>query len=203
MNRLLKYLGITAGVVVLAVAGMVADVQLRYADRIHEVSTATEKPVAIVLGAAVTRAGEPSDALRDRILTAVDLYKAGKVQSLFMTGDNGAFHIDEISVMAKTAREAGVPEEAIRTDGQGYRTYESCKRAVQEFGITSALVVTQRFHLGRALYLCNGLGMNADGVSADRQTYVRIKYFWIRDLAASLKAFWDVHISSPSSPLRT
>lgn len=191
--------------ILIAIAGVlciaaVLDVQLRYIRRIFDTEHAPHKPVAIVLGAAVRPDGEPSDALRDRILTGADLYHAGKVDALFMTGDDGAFHVDEIKVMAETAREAGVPERAILTDGHGYRTYESCKRAVQEFNITSALVITQRFHLGRALYLCRSFGMDADGVTADRQSYVRIVYFWSRDLASSLKAWWDLHIQSPASP---
>ncbi|MBE7524845.1 YdcF family protein [candidate division WWE3 bacterium] len=156
---------------------------------------------AIILGASVLRDGTPSDALRDRILSGVDLYNAGLVEELLMTGDDGAFHIDEISSMKETAMRAGVPEQKILTDGHGYRTYESCKRAIEVYGVSDAIVVTQRFHLGRALFLCNELGVDAIGFVADRQTYIRSRYFWIRDLASSAKAFYDVYIQPPKPPV--
>jgi SanA protein len=201
MNRFFKSFIVALSAAIVSTVGVISIVQLSNLGRIHSVETAPTAPVAIVLGASVLSSGEPSDALRDRILTGVDLYRAGKVQSLFMTGDDGAFHVDEISVMVRTAEEAGVPSEAIKTDGHGYRTYESCKRATKEFGITSAIVITQRFHLGRALYLCRGFGMDAQGVTADRQSYIRIRWFWVRDLLSSAKAFWDIHVIPPASPI--
>lgn len=202
MNRFFKIAATSVAVAALLCVGMILDVQLRHINRIHErIEDAPTKPIAIVLGASVMRDGTPSDALKDRILTAAALYRTGKVEALLMTGDDGAFHVNEISVMAATAREAGVPERAILTDGEGYRTYESCKRAVQTLNIRSALIITQRFHLGRALYLCRSFGMDAEGVVADRQSYVRIAYFWLRDLASSAKAFWDIHVISPKSPV--
>jgi SanA protein len=197
-----RTLAIFAGAFVIATSAMVAEVQLRYAAKIASTSaSAGPAPVAIVLGASVKPDGTPSDALRDRILTGVDLFKAGRVERLLMTGDDGRFHVDEVDAMKKTAVDAGVPENAIDVDGRGYRTYESCKRAHDEFKITDAVVVTQRFHLGRALYLCNELGINASGAIADRQTYVKNTQFWIRDLLSSAKAFWDIHIHRPASPV--
>lgn len=178
-------------------------VQLKYADRIKtSLDETPNRPVAIVLGASVKKDGTPSAALEDRILTAVDLYKAGKVDSLLMTGDDGRFHINEIQTMVRVAREAGVPDSVIRTDGHGYRTYESCKRAHDVFGVTEAVVVTQRFHLGRALYLCNRLGVDAVGLAADRRTYDLAASFWLRDLAASVKAFVDVNLVAPKPPVQ-
>ena len=202
IKRLLKITALVITFCALVTAFAILYVQFRYIGNMYSVDAAPKKPTAIILGASVTKAGEPSDALRDRIQTGVDLYRAGKVEALFMTGDDGAFHIDEIAVMAQTAREQGIPDEAIKTDGHGYRTYESCKRAVQEFNIRDALVVTQRFHLGRALYLCRSFGMEAEGVVADKQHYVRITWFWMRDFLSSAKAFWDVHVQVPVPPIR-
>ncbi|HWR00199.1 MAG TPA: ElyC/SanA/YdcF family protein [Candidatus Methylomirabilis sp.] len=195
---------VIVGLVLIAVATIAAlfAVQFLYADRIrtsqHDVP---HQPVAIVLGASVKQDGTPSAALEDRILSGVDLYKAGIVDSLLMTGDDGQFHINEIKTMVRVAREAGVPDKAIRTDGHGYRTYESCKRAHDVFGVTDAVVVTQRFHLGRALYLCNRLGIDTIGYAADRRSYDLVVSFWLRDLLSSLKAFIDVNLVSPKPPV--
>ncbi|MEK7473409.1 MAG: ElyC/SanA/YdcF family protein [Patescibacteria group bacterium] len=156
---------------------------------------------AIVLGASVKQDGTPSDALEDRVMEAVDAYMDGKVRTLLMTGDDGAFHINEVETMARVAREAGVPSEDIVVDGQGYRTYESCKRATEKYEIKEAVVVTQRFHLSRALFLCSAFGMDVQGLPADRRTYQRIGFFFGRDLLASFKAFWDVHVWPPKSPV--
>ncbi len=181
---------------------VIAVVQLLYIPKIIRTpSRIHDEPVAIVLGASVNRDGTPSDALRDRILTGVDLYKQQRVYALLLSGDNGKFHTDEVDVMKKTAMAAGVPEKDIYIDGEGYRTFESCKRAIEKFRVTQAVVVTQRFHLGRALFLCNELGIDAVGVTADRETYVNSRWFWIRDLFASAKAFWDIYVHRPKSPV--
>ena len=96
-----------------------------------------------------------------------------------------------------------VPLAAILVDREGFRTYESCKRAVQEFSITNAIVVTQRFHLARSLFLCRQFGMSVQGLPADRQPYVKIFVFSVRELLASVKATLDVFVYPPSSPVET
>lgn len=156
---------------------------------------------AIVLGASVKQDGTPSDALYDRVITGVELYKDNIVEKLLMTGDDGKFHANEVATMKRIAVEEGIPEEDVLVDGQGYRTYESCKRAKQVFNITDAVVVTQRFHLGRAVYLCSSFGIQTFGAPADRQSYQRITYFWARDLTASFKAWWDINIQEPKPPV--
>lgn len=201
-KQLLKTLTITVLIVGVNVfIFSVLIVQLLYASKIHTSTDVMGEPVAIVLGASVMQNGTPSVALRDRIMRGVELYKSGRVQTILMTGDDGLFHIDEISVMKRVAMDAGVPETAIWTDGHGYRTYESCKRAIREFGITDAIVVTQRFHLGRALFLCNELGMDAVGVTADEERYEKKLSFWMRDLLSSVKAFSDVYVFAPQPPV--
>jgi vancomycin permeability regulator SanA len=187
---------------IIACAGVILFVQYRYASRIHYATYGlAHAPVAIVLGASVKNDGTPSDALRDRVDTGADLFHQGVVDSILMTGDDGQFAVNEIKAMVTAAREDGIPEQAIQTDGHGYRTYESCKRAHDFFGVTQAIVVTQRFHLGRALYLCNSLGIDSTGYVADRQPYVRIIWFWIRDFISSVKAFSDIVIVKPKPPV--
>jgi SanA protein len=186
----------------LALALMVANVQWAEADRIRANLDAVEpRPYAVVLGASVKKDGTPSDALRDRVMTGVELYKSGKARKILMTGDDGKFHVDEVSAMRKLAIDAGIPSEDILVDGHGYRTYESCKRASQIFDVKQAIVVTQRFHLGRALYLCSHFGMEVQGIAADKQKYEGAVSFFIRDMLASVKAWWDVNVWAPPPPV--
>jgi vancomycin permeability regulator SanA len=104
--------------------------------------------------------------------------------------------------MKALAEREGVSSTDILLDGHGYRTYESCKRAVQNFGVTSTVVITQRFHLARALYLCDSFGLEVQGLPADRQGYKSIVVFTLRDLLASAKAWWDINIWTPESPVK-
>lgn len=170
-------------------------------DQALSIDWVSPAPVAMVLGASVKLDGTPSDALRDRVTVGVELYKQAKVRTLLMTGDDGEFHANEVATMKRLAMEAGVPESAILVDEHGYRTYESCKRAVEVFGVKQGIIVTQRFHLPRALYLCSHLGMKGVGVSADLQSYERIVFFTARDFASSLKAWWDINITTPAPPV--
>lgn len=174
---------------------IVMNVQTKHLD---DIVTSTSEltstaPYAILLGASIKADGTPSDALQDRLTVGVELYKSQKVEKLLVTGDDGGNRSNEVEAMKKYLLEQGVPEEAIMVDGQGYRTYESCKRAHDEFKIEKAVVVTQRFHMGRALYLCDALGVESAGVTSDLQPYVRSTFFWTRDLVASVLAFWDIN----------
>ncbi|MCE9586202.1 YdcF family protein [Candidatus Uhrbacteria bacterium] len=182
------------------VGGVIVYVQLSRANVIGWDKTPVE--YALVLGASVKQDGTPSDALYDRIATAVELYNDDYVQKLLMTGDDGKFHANEVAVMKRVAMELGVPESDILVDGQGYRTYESCKRAHEVLGIEEAVIVTQRFHLARALYLCgNFMKVSVQGRAADKQSYQRITFFWARDLLSSFKAWWDINVQEPKPPV--
>ena len=155
--------------------------------------------VALVLGAGLNRDGSPGLVLRDRVETAIDLYNSGKVEKILMSGDNTSFNYDEPGAMQSFAIEMGVPEEDIVLDYAGRRTYDSCYRAKAIFGVDKLIVVTQAYHLPRALFLCNAFDIEADGIPADDSHYRRryYTYWWIREILASLKAYWDVYISHP------
>lgn len=167
--------------------------------RIHGAAEAPVQRAAIVFGAGLWRDGTPSTVLRDRIATAADLYFAGKVEKLLMSGDNRFEYYNEPGAMRDYAMRLGIPEEDIVLDYAGRRTYDTCYRAREIFGLQQAILVTQRFHLPRAIYTCNALGVDAWGVPADRRDYHRFALtFWhIRELGATMTALWDVHIAKP------
>lgn len=127
--------------------------------------------VALVFGAGLNGRGGPSAILYDRVATAADLYKARKVDKLLMSGDNSDPSYNEVEVMRRTAVSLGVPNKDIVLDYAGFNTWDSCYRAREIFSLKSATLVTQKFHLPRALHSCNHLGIKSVGVSADRQPY--------------------------------
>lgn len=157
------------------------------------------RPLAIVFGAGLTRNGTASPVLRDRIHAAAELYFAGKVEKLLMSGDNSTQYYNEPAAMRQYALELGIPDQAIVLDYAGRRTYDTCYRARQIFGVEQAILVTQGFHLPRALYLCNALGVDGIGVAADNFTYRRVSllYWNLRELAATVTALVDVHLTRP------
>ncbi len=202
MKMWLKRIALILAVCAAIPLAMMLDVQLENISKLApSVEAVQPAPTAIVLGAAIQGNDEPSDALRDRLLVAQDLYQRHLVSSILVSGDDGKYRADEVKVMKTFLLDHDVPGSAIMEDGEGYRTYESCKRAVQTFGVKKAIVITQRFHIGRALYLCNHLGLDATGVSSDLESYRRIDYFIVRDLAASVEAWWDINVHAPKSPV--
>lgn len=157
------------------------------------------KPIAIVYGAGLWWDGTPSPVLRDRVATAAQLYFTGNVNKLLMSGDNRTEFYNEPGAMREYALGLGVPDEDIVLDYAGQRTYDTCYRAREIFGIKEATLVTQGFHLPRALYTCNQLGVEAIGVPADLRDYRRgARIFWHgREVPATLVALWEIHITRP------
>ncbi len=158
------------------------------------------EPVAIVFGAGVWADGTPTPMLADRISAAAELYRLGRVQKLLMTGDNSTTYYDEVTAMKRYAIDLGVPDAAITLDYAGFSTYESCYRARDIFGIKKAVLVTQRFHLPRAVYTCRQLGVDAVGLATpDWEIYghKRIYYYTLREMLASVKALLEVHVLRP------
>ena len=158
-----------------------------------------EAPVALVLGAGLNRDGTVGVVLRDRVETAAALYYSGKVEKLLMSGDNSSQFYNEPGAMQNYALTLGIPEEDIVLDYAGRRTYDSCYRARAIFGVESLIVVTQAFHLPRAIFLCNAFDIAVSGVSADDANYNRRGYifWWTREIFASSVAIWDVYFAQP------
>jgi SanA protein len=173
----------------------------RYQGLIHAIETVPPRKVAIVFGAGITADGRPMPALADRVWTAAQLYHAGKVQKLLMSGDNRFINYNEPEAMRQYALQQGVPDEAIVLDYAGRRTYDTCYRADYIFGVTDAILVTQWFHLDRALYTCDRLGIDAVGVAADRRDYYSARYWWWREVAAVTRAWLDLNLLHPTPVL--
>jgi len=190
-------LALAIGVTALILPRLVTALHAR--QRIYTPENAPSRPVAIVYGAGLRRDGTPTAVLRDRVETAAELYKAGKVSKILMSGDNRFIEYNEPGAMRQYALSLGVPEHAIILDYAGRSTYETCYRAKVIFGVSRALLVTQRFHLPRALYLCHALGIESLGVSADRREYrlFSLGVWNFRELLATLNAFLDVHWLRP------
>jgi vancomycin permeability regulator SanA len=167
--------------------------------RTYKVSGVPSKRVAIVFGAGLWRDGSPTPVLRDRVATAADLYFSGKVEKLLLSGDNSSIYYNEPAAMHEYALSLGVPERDITLDYAGRRTYDTCYRARVIFGLKDAILVTQAFHLPRAVYTCNMLGLPAIGVPADQREYRRrsLLYWNSREIPATLVALLEVHITHP------
>lgn len=148
--------------------------------------------VALVFGGGMKKDGVTmSEMQEDRVKRGIELYTAGKVQTLFMTGDDGANNADEVSAMKKYAIDAGVPESAIQIDPHGYNTYKSCERAAQVYHITNTIVISQDFHLPRIIYFCSRQGIQVVGVSATLREYGLEAKIWpqgLREWLARVKA---------------
>ena len=168
-------------------------VDWRYAPSIYTPEEAPGARVALVLGARVYPSGRLSTMLRDRVDTAVALYQAGKVDKLVMSGSRGVDY-DEPGAMMARAIELGVPVADIQPDYGGLRTYDSCYRAKEIFLVEDAVIVTQQFHLPRALFLCESLGVRVTGVAADQRTYSARSIAWseLREVPATFLALADI-----------
>ena len=125
----------------------------------------------IVLGCLVKSDGRPSDMLCDRLVTAIGLYQNGAAPKLLMSGDHGTKEYDEVNAMKNFAVDSGVPSEDVFMDHAGFSTYETVYRAKEVFKAKKVIIVTQEYHLYRALYIAERLGLEAYGVPADLHTY--------------------------------
>jgi SanA protein len=181
--RLLRWLLFLTGAGTVACTLASLYVEYRWADRILPRARAPEAPVALVFGAGLRANQAPSPMLAERIDTAIALYQAGKVKALLMSGDNSDRSHDETRAMRRYAIGKGVPSRHVIGDYAGLSTYDSCYRARSIFGVERALLVTQQFHLPRALFIAQSLGIDAFGVSADEARPHRAPYP-VRELLA-------------------
>jgi len=206
LGRLWRRLTIaTACAFVLGLGGIARTywtLRVRYRDQIYTQASLGEMPrrsVAIVFGAGYWPNGVLSTILRERLDAAVELYDAGEVRKLLFSGDNRVEDYNEPAKMMEYALSQGVPRDDIVLDYAGRRTYDTCYRARSIFGVADATLVTQQYHLPRALETCRVLGVDAIGYGANR--YEHSGYYLIlyrvREIPALWKAWWDLHVARP------
>jgi vancomycin permeability regulator SanA len=185
-----------AAALLLTVLAVASTLWLRAAasGHIFTVATVPPAPVALVLGAQAYDDGTPSPFLAARLEVALKLLAAGKVRAILVSGDHGRWEYNEPGAMQRWLVEHGAPVEKIVLDYAGFDTYDSCARANRVFGVRKAIVVTQSFHLARAVTLCRRLGVDATGVGDE--TMKQFRGPWTlgatREYGASVKAAFDV-----------
>lgn len=194
---------VLVAVAVVAVANLATVATTR--DQVRTVATAADElagnpaDAVVVLGASVYPDGTPSDILADRLEVAVDLYKAGAAKAIICSGDNRTSHYNESDAMKAYCVSLGVPSEDVYVDHAGNTTYESLYRARHLFGAQRIIVATQAYHLYRALFAADQLGMEAWGVATDKGAYDDQLKYSMREVAARTKDFFAAlaHVPVP------
>jgi len=149
----------------------------------------TDVDCIVVLGCLVHSDGDPSDMLEDRLRRGVALYQQGTAPKLLMSGDHGRVDYDEVDAMKQYAMDAGIASEDVFMDHAGFSTYETIYRAKEIFGADKIVIVTQEYHLYRALYIAKALGIEAYGVGSDYHRYLNQSSREIREVLARVKDF--------------
>ena len=195
VKKILKKIGIIAGilavVVFVAVMGINIYVMAVTASRIKSIEQMIDMDVnadcIIVLGAAVRPDGTPSKMLEDRLDKTVELYQSGVTEKIIVSGDHREADYDEVNIMKAFLIDKGIPSECIFMDHAGLSTYDTMYRAANIFGVKSAIVVTQRYHMFRALYDASAFDIDAYGVCAKEVRYSGQTYRDLREVAARIK----------------
>lgn len=183
----------------------------RYRGRIYDVDTVDQRLIddqfednqvaIIVFGAGIYNNSSPSDVLADRLQVAYKVYNRFPGMKILVSGDNTTENYNEPGVMREYLMDLGVAETDIVEDFAGRRTYDTCYRAQNIFGIDKAILVTQNFHLPRALYTCNNLGIDSIGVSSDLHVYLKIEQWKLREHVSRIVSFGEVITKHPSEVL--
>ena len=192
-------LAIIAGVLLTLLIILRLGVWLVFRSRIDSVAEAPKERIAIVFGAGLTHSGNATPILVDRVTAAAQLFFAGKVEKILLSGDNSNINYNEPVAMQKYALSLGVPKAALVLDYAGQRTYDTCYRAKNIFQVNEAILVTQNFHLPRALLTCEALGIKVTGVSADLRKYHLSSLIpWqVRETLANFVAILDITLFHP------
>ena len=168
-------------------------VQTKYADQIVAIDKIpNDYQTAMVFGAGLKARGVPGAVLEDRILTAIKIFQAGKVSQILMSGDNSSANHNEVQAMKNLATAEGVSEDVILMDHAGRSTLESCQDLKTEFELNQVILVTQKYHLKRALYVCNELGVQAIGVDAGARNYQKQLTYSLREVLASIIDWFEL-----------
>lgn len=191
MKKIIKYVVIVLIIMILIVLAINSYVKLSTKKQIienNDYSNLEDIDCIIILGAGIW-GDKPSPMLEDRLLEGVSLYENNVSTKIIMSGDHGREEYDEVNIMKKFAIEKGVPSEDIFMDHAGFSSYESIYRAKEIFGANKIVIVTQKYHLYRALYIANQLGIESYGLGADPRQYVGATYRELREILARNKDF--------------
>ena len=156
----------------------------------EDVSSVSDADCILVLGAGIRTDGSPSPMLQDRLNTGIELYQSNAAPKLLMSGDHGRKKYNEVQTMKDIALDQGVPSEDVFMDHAGFSTYDSLYRARDVFQARKVIIVTQKYHLYRALYIARSLGLDAWGVSADTRRYRGQSQRDFREILARDKDFF-------------
>ena len=191
MKKIIKYVIIVFIIITIMVFGINLYVKLSTKKQIieeDEYKKLTDVDCIIILGAGIWD-NKPSPMLEDRLLEGIKLYKNNVSDKIIMSGDHGREEYDEVNTMKNYAIENGVLSEDVFMDHAGFSTYESIYRAKEIFKAKKIVIVTQKYHLYRALYIANKIGIEAYGVGADPRKYLGATYREIREIMARDKDF--------------
>ena len=161
-------------------------------ENIYTVQDSPSAYVGIVFGAAVYGDGRLSDVLKDRAKTAIELYNQESIQKILVSGDNGTHHYNEVEPTRDYLVSQGIPKNDIVLDYAGFDTYDTLYRARDVFLVEDAILITQEFHLPRAVFICQKLGMQCSGAIADKQPYIHADNYKKRESLARIKAFLEI-----------
>lgn len=191
MRKVIKYMLIVISIIVILILGINFFVVYSSHQNIlseEEAAHLENVDCILILGAGIWK-DKPSPMLEDRILQGISLYEKNASSKIIMSGDHGTDEYDEVNIMKKYAVEKGVKSEDIFMDHAGFSTYDSIYRAKEIFGAKKIIVVTQKYHLYRSIYIAKQLGVEAYGVSSDPRKYAGQLFREIREIAARDKDF--------------
>ncbi|MGC9520451.1 MAG: SanA/YdcF family protein [Anaerolineae bacterium] len=176
--------------------------RLRYTDEIYwraDLESLPEQPVTLVFGAGYWPNGVLSLILRERLDAAIELYESGRVTKLLLSRDNPTADYNEPERMLDYVMGQGVPREDVILDYAGRRTYDTCYRAREIFQLTEATLISQAYHLPRAMETCQALGLNVVGYAANRyrHTGYYLILYRLREVPALWRAWWDLYVARP------
>lgn len=188
---------------ILIIFGLEAYIAKETASQIY--SEAAEIPqanTAIILGASVHANGKLSPILQDRVEAAYKLYQTNKVANFLVSGDHKTDNYDEVNTIKNYLLEKGVPKEDIILDHAGFDTYDSMYRSKAVFNLKSAIVVTQKFHLPRSLFIANNIGLDYKGFEAGPVAYNSSEKIKRREQLANFKAIWELVFNKKPTTLK-
>ena len=193
MKKVFRFIAIVFGAVLLIIILTSVIIKLKTAPYIYrDLKQAPKAQVAVILGAAILKDGGPSPILRERVDQAQALYEEGKVEKILVTGDNSTLAHNEVNPVRLYLLENNISNQDIFLDYAGFDTYSSMYRARDIFLADSMMVVSQSFHLPRALFIARALGLNAYGLEADQGESHYLLKNYVREMLANVKAVFDV-----------